>query len=54
MDLLRAYFSGAGNSTRRVAVAERMKETLHHCNERSLSYEIFLSKCQKMFNIFEQ
>lgn len=51
---LRAHFAGEGNASRRIAVAERLRETLHYRNERSLAFEIFLSKTQKMFNIFEQ
>ena len=54
MTLLRSHFSGAGNSTRRVAAVEHMKDTLHYRNERSLTFEVFLSKCQRMFNIYEQ
>ena len=51
---LRAHFSGEGNATRRIAVAERLRESLHYRNERSVSFELYLHKCQKMFNIFEQ
>ena len=54
MKALRDHFSGEGNATRRIAEAERLRDTLHYKNERSLSFETFLTKCQKMFNIFEQ
>ena len=54
MKSLRDHFSGEGNATRRIAEAERLRDTLHYKNERSLSFEMFLTKCQKMFNIFEQ
>ena len=54
MQALRDHFSGEGNATRRIAEAERLRETLHYKSERSLSFETFLTKCQKMFNIFEQ
>ena len=54
MKALRDHFSGEGNSTRRIAEAERLRESLHYKSERSLSFEMFLTKCQKMFNIFEQ
>ena len=50
---LRDHFKGEGNSSRRIAVAERLRDSLHYKNERSLSFEMFLSQCQKMFNIFE-
>ena len=51
---LRAHFSGEGNATRRIAEADRLKETLHYKNERSLPFETFLTKCQKMYNIYAQ
>ena len=49
---LRNHFSGEGNVTRRIAEADRFKETLHYKNERSLTFETFLTKCQKMYNIY--
>ena len=54
MIALRAHFSGEGNATRRIAEADRLKETLHYKNERSLPFETFLTKCQKMYNIYAQ
>ena len=54
MKALKRHFAGEGNATRRIAVAERLRETLHYRNERALSFEVFLSKVQKMFNIFEK
>ena len=54
MQALRDHFSGEGNATRRIAEADRMKKTLHYKNERSMSFEIFLTRCQKMFNIYEK
>ena len=53
MKKLRDHFSGEGNATRRVADADRDKETLHYKNERSLPFETFLTKCEKMYNIYE-
>ena len=53
MEALRNHFSGEGNATRRIAEADRMKETLHYKNERSLTFENFLTKCQKMYNIYD-
>ena len=49
-----AHYQGAGNTTRRIAEATRLRETLHYKNERSLSFATFLSKVQHMFNLFEE
>ena len=46
-------FSGEGNVTRRIAEADRLNENLHYKNERSLSFESFLTKCENMFNIYD-
>ena len=54
MQALRNHFSGEGNATRRIAEADRMKKNLHYKNEKSLSFETFLTRCQKMFNIYEK
>jgi len=54
MAALRDHFSGEGNATRRIAEADRLKDTLHYKNERSLPFETFLTKCQKMYNIYAQ
>ena len=54
MQALRDHFSGEGNATRRIAEADRMKKNLHYKNEKSLSFETFLTRCQKMFNIYEK
>ena len=54
MQALRNHFSGEGNATRRIAEADRMKKSLHYKNEKSLSFETFLTRCQKMFNIYEK
>ena len=54
MTALRNHFSGEGNATRRIAEADRFKETLHYKNERSLPFEAFLTKCEKMYNIYAQ
>ena len=54
MPTLRDHFPGEGNMTRRFAEADRFKETLHYKNERSLTFETFLTKCQKMYNIYTQ
>ena len=51
---LRRHFQGEGNASRRIAIAERMEQTLHYRNERAMAFEVFLSKVQRMYNIFEQ
>ena len=49
-----AHYQGAGKTTRRIAEATRLRETLHYKNERSLSFATFLSKLQHIFNLFEE
>ena len=51
---LYAHYKGAGNTTRRIAEASCLSETLHYKNERSLSFTKFLAKMQHMFNLFEE
>ena len=54
MNALRTHFAGEGNATRNMAEADRLHESLVYKNERALSFEIFLTRCQKMFNIYEK
>ena len=54
MQALWDHFAGEGNTSRRIAEADRIKESLHYKNERSMAFETFLTKCQSMFNIYEQ
>ena len=54
MKALRDHFLGEGNATRSLADAERLRESLHYKNERSMPFETFLTQCQRMFNIFKQ
>ena len=49
---LRAHFSGEGNSSRRLAEAERLRETLHYKSERVFPFEKFLGGIKKMCNIY--
>ena len=51
---LYAHYQGAGNMTRRVGEATRLRKTLHYKRKRSLSFATFLSKVQHMFNLFEE
>ena len=54
MKALRDHYSGEGNTSRRIAVAERIRDTLHYKSERAMQFSSFLDKLQKMFNIFEE
>lgn len=54
MKALRDHFKGEGNASRSLASAENLRATLHYKNERSITFETFLTQCQKMFNIFNQ
>ena len=54
MQALRNHYSGEGNTSRRIAVAERLRDSLHYKNEKSLQFSMFLDKLQKMFNIFAE
>ena len=54
MQALRAHYQGEGNQTRRIGDADRLRDTLHYKGEASLPFVTFLSKCQKMFNLYEQ
>ena len=54
MDALRKHYSGEGNTSRQIAVAERIRDTLHYKNERALSFSAFLDNMQKVFNTFEE
>ena len=51
---LREHYRGKGNQTRRITDAERLRDTLHYKGESSMPFATFLSKCQKMFNLYEQ
>jgi hypothetical protein len=48
------HYSGEGNTSRRIAVAEKTRDTLHYKSERAMSFSSFLDKLQKMFNIFNE
>ena len=54
MEALRKHYSGEGNTSRRIADAERLRDTLHYKNERALPFSTFLDKMQRMFNIFHE
>ena len=52
MKVLRDHFDGEGNATRRISHGEKLRETLHYLGERKMKFETFLTKAQKMFNIY--
>ena len=54
MKALRDHFEGEGNASRNKAEADRLKDTLHYKSERSMTFETFLTQCQKMYNIYEK
>ena len=51
---LTSYYEGEGNTTRCIAEAERLRETLHYKSERALPFCTFLNKLEQMFNIFDE
>ncbi len=51
---LRAHFAGEGNSSRRIAEAERLRETLHYKSERVFPFEKFLTGIKKMLTIYAE
>ena len=54
MQALRNHFAGEGNATRNLAEAERLYQSIHYKNERAMNFEVFLTQCQRMFNIFDK
>ena len=54
MQALRDHFAGEGNASRNKAVADALKKSLHYKSERAMPFEDFLTKCQRMFNIYEK
>ena len=54
MEALRNHYGGKGNASRRIATAEKLRETLHYKSERSMPFSTFLDRMQKMFNIFQE
>lgn len=48
----RAHFAGEGNASRNIAEADRLKDSLYYKGERAMAFEIFLTQCQKMYNIY--
>ena len=44
MKALRNHFAGEGNTTRKIAEAQQLRDYLNYKNERSMEFEIFLTK----------
>ena len=40
--------------TRRIAKAQRLRETLHYKSERSMTFQTFLDCMEHMFNMYEK
>ena len=54
MSALRAHYQGEGNTTRCIAKAERLCDSLRYRNECGLPFVSYLSKMQQMFTLFEE
>ena len=53
MSGLREHYQEEGNTSRRIAEAERLCDSLHHRNDRGLPFASYLSQMQHMFTLFE-
>ena len=54
MSALRAHYQGEGNTTRRIAEADRLCDSLNYRNEQGLPFISYLSKMQQMFTLFKE
>ena len=54
MEALHNHYGGKGNASQCIAMAEKLRETLHYKSERSMPFSTFLDHMQKMFNIFQE
>ena len=52
MQALRDHFYGEGNATKIIIEAERLQVYLHYKSERLMTFDLFFTKCQKIFSIF--
>ena len=52
LEALCNHYRGAGNTTRRIADAERLRDQLHYKSESAMPFERFLTKCKDMFTMF--
>ena len=51
-DALCRHYSDEGNFSHRSATEDRLRETFHYKSKRALSFNVFLDRMHKMFNIF--
>ena len=51
---LRRHYEGEGHQSRRIASADKYRETLHYKSEHAMPWETFLDSMQKMFNIYKE
>ena len=54
MEALHYHYGGEGNASRRIATAEKLRESLQYKSEHSLPFSTILDRMQKMFNIFKE
>ena len=54
MEDLCRHFSGRGNATQNIAESGILNKSLNYKSKRAMSFEIFLTQCQKMFNIYKK
>ena len=54
MMALKEHYSGEGNASCCIAIAERMRESLHYKSKCSLPFSVILDRMQRMFNINEE
>jgi hypothetical protein len=54
MKVLRRHYSGEGNTTSRIADAERACDSLHYKTEKSMPFSTFLDNLQRLFNTFKK
>ena len=48
------HYEGEGNQSRRIASADKYRETLHYKSEFAMPWGTFLDRMQKMFNIYKE
>ena len=49
-----AHYSGEGNTNRRLATADHLRDTLHYKSQRAVPFETFLQRAEEMFIIYEE
>ena len=54
MEALCNHYGGEGSASRRIAMAEKLCDSLYYKSEHSFPFSTFLDRMQKMFNIFKE